>query len=480
MAGLNEAGIDAIFASRPKPNPAAQPGALGMERADAIRGEIYRRHGIAPHRTLQEAIDRINMQAQMRTAVGNDGGELSAWENPEARETARAEYAAEGKSPQEVRQRHAASMHLLDPRSQQYMQDFGRDLDFLGSELESQEQSQRMRTPRRMLDANAIRFYDSNSGERLARSGGVYGEPLSVPQGGYQRWGGWQNALLNAVADPETPTGSYFTWAEIPAEAILTSAGGEAGVPADSSKADALAPAHVRWALPIARAFQDQEAWDRARARHAATQHYRTTMPSRVADFPVGSRPSSGDISRRIAELQNQVYDSNTPMASERWYRTTGYAPPGWLADTGENLVRWIDPSAALTLAGGAGVLAKAGRAAVPAVSAALARDAGQEWAFDAGMQGALGGEPGRSWRQYAVGGGKPGVDFDYKSPEQVDRSRRAGAELHRALGENERLSTAQQQAHDDLAERGSLGELEQVRNRMSRKLQAAPTAVQP
>lgn len=442
MAGLTQEEMGDLLA---RPSPEAQPGSLGFPRADAIRAEIYKRHGIDPSRSLDEAIDRINVHAQLRRSVGNDGGELSAWANPEEREQGRAEYAAEGKTPQEVKARMDASIHLLDPRSQQYMQDFGRDLDFLGSELESQKQSQSLRTPRRILDANAIRHYDSNAGERLARGGGVYGEPMSAPQGGYQRFSGWGSAAMNAVSNPETPSGSYLTWAEIPAEAILTAWSGEANT--------------------------SREAWDRARANHAANVNYKIGTPTPVADLPAGSTPSGQQIADRIRELQERVTSAGTPMAAERWYRTTGYAPPGWITDPGESVVRAIDPSMLIPVGMGAAALKTAGRAAVRPIAAGFARDMGQEQAFDLGLQGALGGEPGRSNRQFWLGGGKPGADFMYKSPEELEQTRQDAAQLNRDLRGSERLSTAKDEAYHGIAESGALGPNAQMRSRMARKL---------
>lgn len=474
MAGLNEEGIDAIFASRPKPNPAAQPGALGMERADAIRGEIYRRHGIAPSRSLDEAIDRIEMQAKLRSSVGNDGGQLSAWANPEEREKARAAYAAEGKSPAEVKQRHDASIHLLDPRSRTYMQDFGRDLDFLQSEMASQRQSQSLRTPRRMLDANAIRHYDSNADERLARAGGVYGDPLSPPAGGFQRFSGWGTAAMNAVANPETPSGSYLTWAEIPAEAALTAWSGETKSGTRKATAnEAVMPAHMRVASAIARALLDREAWDRARANHAAVANYKLGTPTPVANFPAGSNPTQQQIGDRIAELQQRVASSVTPMASERWYRTTGYAPPGWVTDPAESFVRYADPSVLLPVASGAKAIASGGRSAARHVIADFAADMGREQAFNLGAQAVFGGEVGRSWKQFWRGGGKPGVDFHYKSDDEVAQSRMDARQLHDELADGERLSTARREAYHELAESGALGDVAQKRARVVSRLQS-------
>lgn len=428
--GLTLEELDAIA-------PSSKKGDLSIARADDIRKEIFRRHGIPEHRSLQEAIDRINMQAQLRNAVGNDGGSLGGWANPEERGDGRYQYAAAGDNPQDAQKRWDESIHALDPQSYEYMQRFGRDLDFLESEAGQERANTGFRSPRRTIDANAIRIYDANEGEQLARRG-VYGDPFTPPSGGYQRWAGWGPAMMNAVNNPDTGSGSYLTWSEQPASTILHRGSGETS----------------SWG----------EASGRASANYLENVQNKTSSPTPVADFPVGYSPSGQERADRIRELRDQSASAMLPMASERWYRSTGYAPPGWVTDPLEAATRAIDPSLFLTGALAGKALAAGGRAMMRPVAASIGRDMMQEQAFDQGISTALGGEPGRSGRQFFFGGGKPGEDFLYKTDEEVAQSRKDASAIGKRVAENaERVSRAEREAYQRLQASGALGQLPQI-----------------
>jgi hypothetical protein len=90
----------------------------------------------------------------------------------------------------------------------------------------------------------------------------------------------------------------------------------------------------------------------------------------------------------------------------------------------------------------------------------------GREHTFNLGAQAAFGGEVGRSSKQFWRGGGKPGVDFHYKSDDEVAQSRRDARQLHEGLADGERLSTARREAYHELAEGGALGDVAQKRAR--------------
>jgi hypothetical protein len=445
MAGLNEAGIDEVFASRPKPNPAAQPGALGMERADAIRGEIYRRHRISPDTPLADAMKQIEQRSQMRSALGVDGGQPSAWANPEERARAREEYAMQGQKPADVQKRWDDSTHLLDPRTYQYMQNFGRDLDFLGSEQQQEEAASRLKTPRRMLDANAIRHYEGSDGERLSGVGGI--SPFAMPRG-YQRFDTVSQAAMDNMSNPDVPLGNYMQASETVPNYLRMQGSSES----DTSS----------------------ESWRRAQSARLANNRYRLTSPHAILDLPEGA--SGKDISRRIAELQAEVGSAGVPFADERWQRMTGWTPPGWLSDAGDFAISMIDPTVAIPAARGVGALTNAARAglmaskiagtgwAAPAIRSAVGPtaanfgwDMASEQAMGSGIQGSLGGIPGRSDRQFWMGGGKPGVDFAYKTDEQVEEARRAGDQLHARLKDDDGVSRADSEAYNRLVATGLL-----------------------
>jgi hypothetical protein len=79
------------------------------------------------------------------------------------------------------------------------------------------------------------------------------------------------------------------------------------------------------------------------------------------------------------------------------------------------------------------------------------------EQAMGSGIQGSLGGIPGRSDRQFWMGGGKPGVDFAYKTDEQVEEARRAGDQLHARLKDDDGVSRADSEAYNRLVATGLL-----------------------
>jgi hypothetical protein len=68
-----------------------------------------------------------------------------------------------------------------------------------------------------------------------------------------------------------------------------------------------------------------------------------------------------------------------------------------------------------------------------------------------------MGGAFGRSDGQYWRGGGKPGVDFDYKTDEQVAEARRAGDQLHSRLKDDDGVSRADSEAYNRLVATGLL-----------------------
>jgi hypothetical protein len=371
------------------------------------------------------------------------------------------------------------------------MRRFGRDEDFLKAIRDNRTHSEQAKSnirgggeldfgstikdhAEKAVRQQAIAYHDGSKDQRLARRG-EYGDVFADTSGGYQRFGGWGNAAMNAVANPDTGTGAYLTWSEIPAEAILTSWSGETG---DGGKGltpvDSFLPVQMRAAAALGSAIMDGEAWDRARANHAADVNYKLGTFTPVADFPAGSKPAGKDVAARIAELQRQVHSASTPLAAERWHRTTGYSPPGWITDPAEFAVRAIDPSMLIPMGTGAHALKTAGRAAIKPLAVDFAKDMAQEQAFNFGMQAAFGGIPDRSARQFWVGGGQPGKDFSYKSPEELEQTRRDADQLHRDLSDNERLSTARDEAYHGLEASGSLGPNAQSRARLRDRLKSS------
>lgn len=443
MAGLTPEELDSIIASRPSGK--AAPGNLGVERADAIRREIYGRHRIKDGTPLADAIKAIEGRAAMREKLGVQGGSASAWANPEERAAAREAYAREGKSPPEVQKRWDDSAYLLDPRTYQYMQAFGRDIDFLSSEQQQEQSASTLKNPRRMLDANAIRHYEGTAGERLSGAGGI--SPFAMPRG-YQRSDTTTNAVLDNTSNPDVPVGNYMMASETVPNYLRMQGSGETDTSAES--------------------------WRRAQAARLANNRYRLTSAHPILDLPAGS--DHREIGNRIAELQAEVGSAGVPFADERWQRTTGWTPPGWVSDAGDFGISMIDPTVLLPAAKGVGALTNAARygaqaakiagkgwvvptvrRAIAPVASSAAWDMGQEQAAGAGLQGSLGGLPGRSPAQFLYGGGKPGEDFMYKSDEAVADARKAGDAIYGRLSEDDGVSRADSEAYNRLVEAGAL-----------------------
>jgi hypothetical protein len=425
----------------------AKPGETSFGRADAIRAEIFRRHKIPPGTPIGEALGLIQQRADMRSKLGVDGGEPSAWANPDERAAAREDYALQGKNPAEVQKRWDESTHLLDPRSYQYMQNFGRDLDFLMSEAEQQLASGRLKSPRRMLDANAIRHYDSNKGERLSAPGGLRANPLAMPSG-YASMGGFGAAVLDNVSNPDIPLGNYMAASEVVPNTLRMQGSGES---------DSLG-----------------ESYRRAQAQRLAQNRYRLASPHAILDMPSGS--TSAEIADRLRSLRQEVADASVPLADERWQRTVGWTPPGFVSDAGDFFISMVDPTVVFPAAKGAGALANAAKAGSkaakiagsgwmrPAVQAAagpavkdLAWDGGIEQATGAALQGTTGGLEGRSSRQYLLGGGEKGKDFAYKTDAQVAEARESAQGMRERLKDDSGVSRADEAAYNRLVASGAL-----------------------
>lgn len=453
MAGLTEEDLD-MLAHPTWAHPAIK--------------DVYRRHRIKTSVPLEEAIRHIQSRAAMAQSIGVDAGELSGWANPEERAAAREKYAREGKTPDQVQKRWDESIYLLDPRTYQHMQRFGRDLDFLGSvkdqaasteargaaARESQSLTPEQRavrawggSPKNDADyvasqqqADALGFYDRSKGNPLSRA--------SVGQANYQRFGGVRGGLSNATVNPDVPLGNYMTFSETVPNYLRMQGSGETET--------------------------SEESWERAQATRLASNRYRLVSPSPILDLPAGSDQQA--IAKRIAELQKQVADASVPTADERWQRTTGWTPPGVVGDTLDSFISWADPTALIPATKAAGALTTSARAAAkgagiagrgwikPIVQKSLAPslsdlkwDAGIEQAVGHPLMGAFGGMAGRSWSHYGMGGGKPGEDFPFKTPEKVANARQAGQQLHERLKDDDGVSTADNEAYNRLVASGVL-----------------------
>lgn len=424
--------------------------------AEDIRQNIYRRHSIPESVPLDAAIAHIEMRAKARHSLGVNGGQQSAWANPEERADAREAYARQGRNPEDVRKRWEESIYLLDPRTYSYMKNFGRDQDFLreyNSQLSGKGGVRMTSLPQ------AIQHYDETAHQPLSRTN-TY-NPF-MESGGHRRFGGPLAALANGITNPDT-TGGYLmemnetlpnTWRMFGSGELEASRGPDERGPIEETARGAL------WNLPFAgplvgmaaTAARDlmgkNEAWTTANAMRDHAFRYRHSSPHAILDLPAGASPQ--DIGRRLKELQDEYAAISAPFASERWKRTEGWTPPGWASDIGDLALSTADASIAIPVTRGLGALTKTAKAvyggargaealgalskAVTPVAAATATDAAQDMTLGTGITAVFGGEPGRSSYQFWFGGGDPGTDYQYKTDDELKNAQALRPEVAERL----------------------------------------------
>lgn len=427
------------------------------ERARDAIGEAYRRHRIPRNTPLNEAAAMIEQRAQ------SSGSTPSAWANPEEWAAARESYAREGKTPAEINKRWEESQYLLDPRTYEYMQKYGRDADMLAG-LSDYEQvrgadDSLAETPAeydptgigdwqgmaKAVEAGyaqskkdtALSHWNSSRDARLARPG--------LGSANYQRYGGLSGSLANAITNPDVPVGNYMTFSETVPNYLRMTGSGEAD--------------------------NESQAWEAAQAMRLAQNRYRLTAPSPILDTD-----DPKNIPSRMAQLQREVLLAAAPDADERWQRTQGWTPPGWVTQPLDFLISSADPTIAVPFAKGAGALTNAYRAALKAsriagkgwgahavkkavlpFAADVGSDQAVEHAVGTGIMAAIGGSPGRSWDQFQYGGGEKGKDFFYKDDEQLAEAQQARKDIHGRLKDDAGVSTAEREAYNRMRADGTL-----------------------
>lgn len=433
-------------------------------RAEEILAAIYRKHGIAAGTPVEAAIQAIQDQSEKEGEPRPAG-----FANKQDWMKARKDYTA-GSGPggmpvrKAERDRWNESIHVLDDDTFAYQQKYGRDLSFLESELPPPPEDRAAISPvtawgsgddagalkyhKAMRRQKAIETYANTENQRLARRS-AYGDPLAATSGGYADYDGWGPAFVNAVASPDTTAGFYLDQvSDAVPHALRTSWSNPKNAPPPT--VGAYGP--VWW---LARALTDRDAWNQSREVKAATRMVNPVSPSPRADLPSGA--SGPEIASRIKELTGEIAVAGPAPTDTRWQRAYGYAPPSFMADGANLLTDFADPTAMFPvtkalLAGRAGMRASSAASKIagagwrrPFVQQALApigKDAAVDVATDAGTNVGIstvaGGEPGRSWRQFVFGGGKPGKDFAYTEydPEAVSQARRT---LREALTRGEK-----------------------------------------
>lgn len=422
-------------------------------RAQMILKDIYARHNLDPSLPIEKQVEAIQESAAGRGMLP------SAWSNPEERAQARAAYAAKGKTDAEKQARWDESVYLLDPDTYQYQQNAGRDIDFILAMHDAPNRANEARTAAAVgaaggtsasaytpasATADALNYWDSSNGSPLYRQ--------SMLSSDYQSQGGVLQGLLNATTNPDTATGNYLNFSELIPDWVRMRGSGEAN--------------------------SAGSAYEGAQANRLSKNRYRLTSPSPVLDLPSGAdAPTKAD---RIVALQGLVKSAGIPEADQRWARWTkqnlgkSFVPPGFVTDTVDNAISWLDPTAAVPAAKAASATAKAASTAARAVSTG-AKIAGNGWVrpvlsglvskrpteflndfkWDMGLEqgightagGALGGKPGRTDAQYWMGNWNP----EQKSEEDVLASQEARARLYEQLKDDDRVSRADGRAYKSL-----------------------------
>lgn len=452
--GLNDQDFEDLAGFLPHAADMQMPAGAGYSdearlRAKAIVKDIYARHGIPTSVPLVDAAEMVEMNA------GERGIGPAAWRNPEERAQARLEFAKQGRTPEEQQQRWEESAYLMDPQTAGYMQNYARDSDFL-------------------LSAAQSAMVPQDSGGVAAAGGAVGGNPGPVPtregglrdalanwdasnnkqtfrdswlSGNYERTGGVARGVVNATTNPDVPFGAYANAVEVVPDSLRAEFSGEAQQPG--------------------------EAIERAQAKRMMLNRYRLDSTSPILDLPADA--SADDVAARLARVRESAAKLNIPAAAERWQRSTGWTPPGFIADATDSLLSSIDPTMAIPVVGHAAHVARAAQAArmasriagpgwarpyVQNAARAAAVDMGRDQAFEQGINAAVIGGSGmnaqRTWPQYLFGGGPaPHV----KSNAEVDASRAESRAMYEQLRNDDGVSRADEEAYKELGvAQGPLG----------------------
>jgi hypothetical protein len=421
--------------------------AVEMMEADAVRDEIFRRHGIPEGTSALEAAKIVEARAE-QAGIGP-----SAWANPEERSAAREAYAREGKTPEEVRRRWEESQYLLDPRTVEYMDAFGRDEDFLVGEAKSDFRSAGKPGAPRETRPDDVRHYKESRGERLSRAGGW--NPLPTGPAGYQRFNNFGQALMDNTANPDTTTGFYSGFSEVVPNAIRMRGG---------------------------RSESAGEAMDASKAHWYGTMRYRTAGPHPILDLK--GTPDRAAIASRLKELQDELQSASPPMADERWYQSSKgtFVPPGWVTGPLDWVTSWADPTAVIPATGAvrAGVgatkaaakgakLAGAAKTAFRPVVANAKQDFVTDTALSAGVETAVGGQsPERTWPEFLVGNwgvtdeGKKALaaraaERGFADKDEANRRRAASQALYERTKSDDGVSRADDEAYKRLIRSGAV-----------------------
>lgn len=407
MAGITDEELDSYL----PPPPSALPGMQrtpDVIRADHIVRDIYNRHGIEPGTPLEDAQEMILMHAQSQGLLDENRQPTHAWANPEEAAAAQEEYAARGKTPDEVQQRWDESVYLLPPQGFDYHQNYGRDASFLEGLTNAKHATAKVPT--------ALAAWDASNNEPLFRK--------NWRQGTYASMGGLGNAAANAIHNPDLASGQLVNMSDVPYNFLAMQGSGEADTTGESFKT--------------------------AMGEYRRRDQNRIGQPAPILDLPANASPE--DRAARLRALQQETSAAAVPTAGERWKRTTGIVPPPAVRDTGDAVLATLDgtqfiPGATLVK----GAMKGAGRAAATGV----ARDMVTDGLTSAALTAGFGQKPGRTWSQYFGFSPEEEDAVTLKSPEEVEAAQRAREQQYDRTVGNAGVSTARAAAYKRLQESG-------------------------
>lgn len=410
MAGITDEELDSYL----PPPPSALPGMQrtpDVIRADHIVRDIYNRHGIEPGTPLEEAQAKIIQHAQSKGLLDENGQPTHAWANPEERAAAREQYAAQGKTPEEVQKRWEESIYLLPEQGFDYHQNYGRDAAFLRSlpapNPAGRDLGTRGVTKEGMALTGALQSWDSSNNARLFRK--------NWREGTYADMGGFGGGVANAVVNPDLPTGSYMHMSEVVPDTVRMAGSGETGL-SDSYKA--------------------------ARAKQLANTQLRISSPA-----PILREKDQSTVAQRLKELREQVASADVPSSEERWKRTVGFAPPAFIRNSVDFATSMLDPTILFPLGKAAKVAAMPTKtAAMQAAKNVVAKEAVKDAVKDFGVEQGVG---------HALTAAFPSPATEYKTDEQVAQANENRSMLYGLLNRDSGVSRADDAAYKRLQESG-------------------------
>ena len=422
-------------------------GAIKVDpRVEMILKDIYARNNIKPGDDPATQEKKILLNSRLR------GLAPSAWKNPEEKYEAVEKFARNarpgtkadfmGETPQG---RFERGTYLIDPRTYQYQQGPGRDLAFIKAHHAATGGKGGQWADRKAHEGikAAIEQWDNSNFNPLERDhslgGGNYADSSGVVKG-----------MQNAVTNPDVPLGWWSGISETVPDTLRLRGSGEAPTLA--------------------------EAWKGAKTRWMATNRYRMDSMSPMLNLP--DNATDQEIADRKNDFEQVLKTAAIPNGEQRWARWTkdnfgkSFVPPGWITDTGDALMSTADPTIAIPIGGALVGAAKVGLGGAKVAgsgwvrnlltslgkktAAGAAVDQSHEQAFGHGVSAALGGQPGRTERQFWFG--RLNGEDVMKSDSEVADSRQVRDVLHGLLKDDDRVSTARNKAYKNLMSDGLIG----------------------